>query len=132
MPLPDKLSVSLDNQGFIDIAFNPKKPPHVFFDTNVLLSMGTADIEALKRLQAVRGFRYRYSMLNFTELASHLCDAPSKKYKSPFRRYQVAFQRLTEHFYSVLPSAESVFMQAAGLKHYLDPVWIVDPADITR
>ena len=131
-PAPCRLTVTVHREGPVEIAYNPSKPPHVFFDTNVLLGLSKAGLESLQRLQANRGFRYRYSMLNYTELLSHLGDEPSTKYPNPFRRYQVTFQKLTQLFDSVLPSAESIFMQAVGLKHYLDPVWLVDPLDIAK
>ena len=131
-PAPCCLAVTVHREGPVEISYNPSKPPHVFFDTNVLLGLSKAGLESLQLLQANRGFRYRYSMLNYTELLSHLGDEPSTKYPNPFRRYQAAFQKLAQLFDGVLPSAESTFMQAVGLKHYLDPVWVVNPSDIAR
>lgn len=125
-----RLTVTLTSDDQIEIDYDPKHPPVVFFDTNVIRGLSESGILALRRLQDEQGFRYLYSMLNFVELASHLGDPPSDDAPDPFRKFQSAFQKLNLLFDTVLPSAETVFMQALGLKHYLGPKWIVDPASI--
>ena len=91
----------------VEIDYNPERPPDVFFDTNVLLGLGVSGINSLQHLQSKRGFRFRYSMVNFVELVSHLDDIPSEKIQNPFKRYQAPFKKMARLFeLSVLPSAE--------------------------
>ena len=126
---PSRLSVNLRSNGVWVIDFDPAKPPDVFFDTNVFRDLNSTSMDALRQLQVERNFRYRYSMLNFVELVSHLGDAPSEDVSNPFAMFQKPFKRIIELFdLNVLPSAEEVFMTATGLKHYLGPKWIVNPA----
>ena len=127
------MSVDLDptdREGVVHIRYDNARPPRVFFDTNVILGLGDAGEDALRRLKAERGFRFRFSMLNFSELISHLDDAPSKETASPFRKYRAAFRRLHSIFDGVLPSAESVLMNGVGLKEHTGKNWIVDGASI--
>jgi hypothetical protein len=60
----------------INIDYDPRFPPDVFFDTNVVIGLNEEAMDALKRLKSQQGFIYRYSMLNFVELASHMGDEP--------------------------------------------------------
>lgn len=130
---PRRLAVKLTADGAVEIDYEPANPPHVFFDTNVLRGLGKKGMEALRILQAERGFRFRYSMLNFVELVAHLADPPSERYPDPFRRFQATFKKIVELFdLEVLPSTEMVLMDATGLREYLDPKWAVDPKDIAR
>jgi hypothetical protein len=69
-------------------------------------------------------------MFNFVELASHLADPPNAKSLDPFKKYQLAFRRLHQLFQGVLPSAESILMEGAGLKEHTGPKWIVDGGSI--
>ncbi|MGD9852205.1 MAG: hypothetical protein AB7T38_13150 [Nitrospirales bacterium] len=102
-------------------------PPQIFFDTNVLLGLNPEGIAALKKLQVDRGFRYRYSMLNFVELVSHLGDTSCSKTHNPFRKNQAVLEKIYHLFDPrPLPSPESVFMKAVGLYHYLGPSWKVN------
>jgi hypothetical protein len=123
------LTVDLRPNGVWVIGFNPSNPPEVIFDTNVLRDLNPSSVDSLRQLQAERGFRYRYSMLNFVELVSHLADPPTKDVGNPFAMFQCPFKRMKDLFdLNVLPSAEETFLTATGLKHYLGPKWIVDPA----
>jgi hypothetical protein len=92
--------------------------------------LGDAGEAALRRLKAECGFRFRFSMLNFVELLSHLGDAPSKETANPFGKYRAAFRRVYSLFDGVLPSAESVLMRGVGLKEHTAPIWIVDGASV--
>jgi hypothetical protein len=92
--------------------------------------LGDAGETALRRLKAERGFRFRFSMLNFVELLSHLDDPPSKGTASPFKKYRAAFRRVYSLFDGVLPSAESILMRGVGLKESTGKMWIVDGASI--
>ena len=128
-----KLTVDSRPDGVWVIDFDPSNPPEVFFDTNVLRDLNQSSMDSLRQLQAERGFRYRYSMLNFVELVSHLADAPTEGVSNPFAMFQGPFKRMIELFDSnVLPSAEEAFLTATGLKHYLGPKWIVDPASYAQ
>lgn len=122
-----KLTVTKQADGEIIIDYNPQNPPQVFFDTNVLLGLNPEGIDALEKLQVNRKFNYRYSMLNFVELASHFGDTSSSKVLNPFRKYQAVFEKISKFFdLKPLPSPEFVFMKAVGLYHYLGPSWKVD------
>ena len=65
-----------DPAGTVRLSYDDARPPRVFFDTNVILGLGDAGEAELRRLKAECGFRFRFSMLNFVELLSHLGDAP--------------------------------------------------------
>jgi hypothetical protein len=120
-------SVSVElRHGETHISFDQDRPPRVFFDTNVILGLGNKGASTLKRLWVEYGFKFRYSMFNFVELASHLADPPSAKTRHPFKKYQTAFRHLHELFQGVLPSAESILMQEVGLKEHAGPKWVVD------
>ncbi len=122
------LTATRQANGTVLIDYDPAHPIQVFFDTNVLLGLNPEGIQALKTLETKRGFTYRYSILNFVELGSHLGDHPSKTNKNPFRKYKVAFEKMASIFEPVpLPSPETVFMKAVGLDHYLGPKWEVKP-----
>ena len=123
------VSVEL-RHGETHISFDPDRPPRVFFDTNVILGLGNKGEAALRRLKAERGYRFRLSMSNFVELASHLADAPSNKTRDPFTKYRAAFRRVASLFDGVLPSAESELMHGVGLKESTGTRWIVDGASI--
>lgn len=132
-PSNKQLAIRLTEDGVVEIDYNPERPPDVFFDTNVLLGLGASGINSLQHLQSKRGFRFRYSMVNFVELVSHLDDIPSEKIPNPFKRYQAPFKKMTRLFeLSVLPSAEMLLMQATGLERFLDSKWVVDPMNIGR
>ena len=92
----------------------------------MLVGLGETGAQALRRLKGESGFRFRYSMLNFVELASHLADPPSEKTHDPFRKYQTAFRHIHTLFSGVLPSAESILMQGVGLQDHTGKNWIVD------
>jgi hypothetical protein len=92
--------------------------------------LGDAGEAALRRLKAECGFRFRFSMLNFVELLSHLGDAPSKETANHFGKYRAAFRRVYSLFDGVLPSAESVLMRGVGLKEHTAPNWLVDGASV--
>ncbi len=124
---PRKLNFTRQSNNDVVIGWNPKNPPQVFFDTNVLLGLNPEGIAALKTLQKKREFIYRYSMLNFVELASHLGDEPSTRSRNPFRKYQAALFKIVANFdLKPLPSPEMVFMKAIGLYNFMDPRWNVD------
>ena len=111
----------------LEIKFNENNPPIIFFDTNVWRSINDADIATLQRLQQTYAFRYRYSVTNFTELASHLEDQPSKSCRKPFQMFQSCFRRIRKLCdRDILPSPEMVFLAHAGLSHYIDTIWIPD------
>ena len=130
MDLP-KVAVHLPQDGKIDIQYDFANPPGVFFDTNVLRGLNPEGIRALQRIKAERGFRYHFSILNFTELASHLGDPPSEKVPNPFKKFQPTFRKISELFVDeALPSAEQVLLEGLGLTKFLDPVWVVDPVNI--
>ena len=130
---PSRLTVNLRPDGILVIDFDPSNPPDVFFDTNVFRDLNPDSMDALRKLQAERNFRYRYSMLNFVELVSHLGDAPTEETDNPFAKFQAPFKKMIELFdLNVLPSAEEAFMTATGLKHYLGPKWTVDPASYAQ
>ncbi len=121
-----KLSATRKANGELIIDYNPKNPPQILFDTNVLLGLNPEGINALKKLRINRRFTYRYSMLNFVELASHLGDEPNSKTRDPFRKYQTAFKKIVLNFdLNPLPSPEMVFMKAVGLYHYLGSDWML-------
>lgn len=102
-------------------------PPIIFFDTNVWHSINDINIATLQRLQQKYGFRYRYSITNFIELASHLEDQPSKSIQNPFKMFQSCFSRIRKLCdQDILPSPEMVFLDHAGLLHYIDDSWIPD------
>jgi hypothetical protein len=92
--------------------------------------LGDAGEAALRRLKAERGFRVRFSMLNFVELLSHLDDPPSKESPNPFQKYRAAFRRIYNIFDGVLPSAESALMHDVGLKEHTGKNWVVDGASV--
>jgi hypothetical protein len=115
----------------INIDYDPKFPPDVFFDTNVVIGLNAEAMDALKRLKSQQGFIYRYSMLNFVELASHMGDEPDSDTLNPFKKYQSAFKKLASLCDPrPLPSAEMVFMKAVGLYHFLGPKWIANESEI--
>lgn len=125
------LTVTRLSNGDINIDYDPKCPPHVFFDTNVVIGLNAEAIDALNRLKSQQGFIYRYSMLNFVELASHMGDEPDSNTPDPFKKYQSAFKKITSLCDPrPLPSAETVFMKAVGLYHFLDSKWIADESEI--
>jgi len=108
--------------------YDESKPPDIFFDTNVWISMNSTDIDALEKLQSKSGFRYRYSVTNYCELLSHLEDEPSKHCPEPFIMYRQCFRKINHLCHDeVLPSPEMEFLSMTGLEHYLDPVWIPNP-----
>ena len=124
---PRSLTVTLRSNERVDIEYDPSNPPSVYFDTNVLRGFSGKDTDALRRLQSQRGFQYRYSMLNFTELVSHLDDPPTDDVPDPFRKFQAPFKKMLPLFHqNSLPSPETVLMQAAGLERYLDSRWNVN------
>ena len=128
-----RLAIRLTEDEGVEIDYNPERPPDVFFDTNVLLGLGIKGIDSLHRLQSKRGFRFRYSMVNFIELVSHLNDVPSEEVPNPFKRYQAPFKKIARFFeLSVLPSSEMLLMQATGLERFLDSKWVVDPMSVAR
>ncbi|MBI3595822.1 MAG: hypothetical protein HY203_01555 [Nitrospirae bacterium] len=132
-PHPRRLTVTLRPKDKVDIDYDQANPPHLYFDTNVLRGLNEKDADALRRLQSQRGFQYRYSMLNFTELVSHLDDPPTDDVPDPFRKFQAPFKKMLPLFHqNSLPSPEMVLMQATGLKHYLDSKWVVDFIDIAK
>lgn len=122
---PPSIRVELHG-GNTTIYFDPDRPPRVFFDTNVILGLGKHGKDALTRLRDAYGFRYRFSMQNFVELASHLADPQSAKVGDPFRKYQTAFRHIHQLFERVLPSAESTLMQGVGLDKHTNPNWIAN------
>jgi hypothetical protein len=110
------------------ITFSPDNPPDVFFDTNVWISMRPVDVEALRRLQIQRGFRYRYSVMNYVELLSRLARGPTPGWHNPFGIVRGAFRRI--HALcdpEVLPSPEMEYLAEVGLSHHLNPEWIPNP-----
>ena len=113
------------------VDYDLQRPPDVFFDTNVWISMNQDDIRVLQRLKQNRGFCYRYSTTNYVELVSHLEDQPSTSYANPFRKYQACIEKLIQVCDSeVLPSSEMELLAMAGLEHYLDPAWVPRPNQI--
>ena len=125
------LTVTRQSNGDINIDYDPRFPPHVFFDTNVVIGLNTEAIGALNRLKNLQGFIYRYSMLNFVELASHMGDEPDSNTQDPFKKYQSAFKKIVSLCdLRPLPSAETVFMKAVGLYHFLGPKWIAGESEI--
>lgn len=115
----------------INIDYDQKFPPDVFFDTNVVIGLNAEAMDALNRLKSQQGFIYRYSMLNFVELASHMGDEPDSDTPNPFKKYQSAFKKLASLCDPrPLPSAEMVFMKAVGLYHFLGPKWIANESEI--
>ncbi|MBI3597058.1 MAG: hypothetical protein HY203_07905 [Nitrospirae bacterium] len=113
--------------------FNRKNPPDVFFDTNVWISMGSDDVANLESLEERFGFRYRYTVTNVAEMASHLYDAPPKKGLPPFVRYRSCFQKILRLCVAeILPSPEMEFLEMTGLSHYLNPVWAPNIEQIMR
>jgi hypothetical protein len=87
--------------------------------------MNSTDIEALRRLQAYHGFRYRYSITNYVELISHLGEPSSKGWRDPFAIVKASCRRILELCEpEVLPSPEIEFLRTAGIDHYIDPIWI--------
>ncbi len=91
--------------------------------------MNNNDIQALKKLESNRGFRYRYSVTNYCELLSHLEDERSDSCSEPFIKYRQCFRRINKlcHHHDVLPSPEMELLALAGLESYLDPAWIPNP-----
>ncbi|MBX3305873.1 MAG: hypothetical protein KF751_07440 [Nitrospira sp.] len=125
------LTVTRLSNGDINIDYDPRFPPHVFFDTNVVIGLNAEAIDALNRLKSEQGFIYRYSMLNFVELASHMGDEPDSNTPDPFKKYQSAFKKIASLCDPrPLPSAETVFMKAVGLYHFLSPKWIANESEI--
>lgn len=109
------------------VEYDINQPPDIFFDTNVWRGMNRDDKTFLDELQQKRGFRYRYTVTNFVELASHLADEPSIKYSNPFNNFKACFRKIIELCHAeVLPSPEMDFMAEAGLSHYIGPSWIPD------
>lgn len=124
------LTVTRLSTGDINIDYDPRFPPHVFFDTNVVIGLNAEAIDALNRIKSQRGFICRYSMLNFIELASHMGDEPDGNTPNPFKKYQAAFKKIASLCDPrPLPSAETVFMKAVGLYHYLGSKWIADESE---
>jgi hypothetical protein len=110
------------------VEHDPQRPPDIFFDTNVWISMNDGDISALERLERQLGFRYRYSITNYCELLSHFEDPPSKSSQNPFIKYRQCFRKIIRLCHAdVLPSPEMEFLSMTKLKHYLEPAWIPDP-----
>lgn len=100
-------------------------PFDVYFDTNVWRSITSTDAEALRRMQAYHGFRYRYSITNYIELISHLGEPPSEGWRDPFAIVKASCRRILELCErEVLPSPEMDFLRTAGIDHYIDPIWI--------
>jgi hypothetical protein len=124
------VQVEIDSKGNFLVHYEPDRPPRVLLDTNVILGLGAAGEHDLRRLRAERRFKFRYSMTNFVELASHLADPPSEKTPDPFTRYRAAFRRLHTVFNGVLPSAESTLMRGVGLAAHTGSRWIVDGVSI--
>lgn len=115
------------NTTNLEIKYNKNNPPIIFFDTNVWRSINDANIATLQTLQQKYEFRYRYSVTNFIELASHLEDRPSKSCRKPFQMFQSCFRRIRKLCdRDILPSPETVFLAHAGLSHYIDAIWIPD------
>lgn len=109
------------------VEYDINQPPDIFFDTNVWRRMNEGDKTFLEELQQKRDFRYRYTVTNFVELASHLADEPSKKYSNPFNNFKACFRKIVELCHAeVLHSPEMDFMEEAGLSHYIAPSWIPD------
>jgi hypothetical protein len=92
--------------------------------------LGDSGAQSLGRLKVERGYRYRYSMTNFIELASHLADPPSEQTPNPFAKYRAAFRRLHTVFSGPLPSPESTLMHGVGLPQHMSPKWSVDDASV--
>ena len=128
---PPSVSVEIKD-GDTNIYFDPERPPRVFLDTNAILGLGQGGAQVLHRLKNERGFKFRYSMFNFVELASHLADPSSAKTLNPFRKYQTAFRHIHEIFEGVLPSAESILMQGVGLREHTGPKWVVNGYSIAN
>ncbi len=107
------------------VKHDPQKPPDVYFDTNVWISMNDDDIATLERLETQYGFRYRYSVTSYEELVLHLEDQPSRSHSDPFVKYKQCIGKIAEICYAeALPSPEMEFLTMGGLMHYLDPIWI--------
>lgn len=127
-PAPSLNLTRENNETSIDtltIKFDPINPPHIFFDTNVWISLSPLDIEKLESLKASYGFQYRYSVSNYIELISHILDNPSKKWRNPFAKVKSCFSKIARLCApEVLPSPEEEFLIHAELSQYLDPVWI--------
>jgi|CXWL01.1.fsa_nt_gi hypothetical protein len=121
---------SVTRNATFTIGFPPERPPDVFFDTNVWVSMTWRDVEALEALRRERGFRYRYSVTNYVELLSRLGRGPSPGWANPFGIVRGAFRKI-KHLCepSVLPSPEMEYLEEVGLSHYLDPAWIPNIQD---
>lgn len=117
----------IDHGESEEIEYDPENPPDVFFDTNVWHSMNDKNIVSLQQLQRQHGFRYRYTTINFIELASHLDDEASKACQNPFNKFQSCFRRIHKICdRDILRSPENVFLARAGLSHYIHPAWIAD------
>ena len=101
-------SIVEDTQN-LEIKYDENNPPIIFFDTNVWRSINDTGIATLQRLQQRYRFRYRYSVTNFIELASHLKDQPSKCCRDPFRMFQACFRR-------ILKVCDSEILQLGCLK----------------
>lgn len=125
------LTVTRLSNGDINIDYDPQSSPHVLFDTNVVIGLNAEAMDALNKLKSQQGFIYRYSMLNFVELASHMGDEPDNNTPHLFKKYQSAFKKIVSLCdLRPLPSAETVFMKAVGLYHFLGPKWIADESEI--
>ncbi|MEW6068766.1 MAG: hypothetical protein AB1610_10810 [Nitrospirota bacterium] len=109
------------------VEYDNNQPPDIFFDTNIWRRMNEGDKNFLEELQRKRGFRYRYTVTNFVELASHLADEQSKEISDPFNNFKACFRKIVELCHTeVLPSPEMDFMEEAGLAHYIAPSWIIE------
>src|SRR5262245_11825090 len=109
------------------VEYDRRKPPDIYFDTNVWIGMNDEDITILERLEHERGFRYHYSITNYCELLSHFEDDPSYLCPDPFSKYRRCFLKIVKLCYAeVLPSPEVEFLSLAGLEKYLQPAWIPD------
>jgi hypothetical protein len=107
------------------VEYDINQPPDIFFDTNVWRGMNEEDIAFLVELQQQRGFRYRYTVTNFVELASHLAEEPSAKCSNPFNKFKACFKKIVRLCHTeILPSPELEFLTEAGLSHYIAPSWI--------
>ena len=109
------------------VEFAPNTPPEILLDTHIWLNMSRSEEQALQRLKAELGFRFRYSTTNYVELLSQLAQGPTKKRKNPFGMVRGAFRkirRLCEP--EVLPSPEMAYLESAQLLRYLDPAWAPD------
>src|SRR3990172_2384 len=107
------------------VAYDPKYPPHIYFDTNVWIGMSEEDVTSLRNVQEKFGFVYCYSVTNFIELCSHLKDNPAVSNSNPFTIYRSCFRKIIDLCSpQILPSPEMEFMSEAGLDKYIDSAWV--------